>query len=124
MAPTPDSKSGELCGYGPVPVVDGYPQIPPEVESAAQAALGTLSAALKAKPADADRAMGTYLQMLAASMAAALDWHRTHEDCTADDTACQSAAARAVSTATAESHSALVRLATTTSDPDAYALAE
>jgi hypothetical protein len=104
-------------------VIDGYPQIPPEVESEAQSALGNLSAALKAKSADADRAMGTYLEIVATWQAAASEWHRTHGDCAQDDAACQSAEAQAEGTAAAERRAALVRLATTTTDPEAYALA-
>src|SRR5258708_1499006 len=40
--PQPASKGDQLCGYGPVPVVNDIPQIPPEIEIAAQSALGSL----------------------------------------------------------------------------------
>jgi hypothetical protein len=63
--------------------------------------------------------MGMYLQGIAADAA----WRSAHGDCADDDKGCQSAAAQAVGSATAESRRALVRLATTTSDADVYALA-
>ena len=123
QSPLPASKGDELCGYGPVPVVDGIPQIPPEIETAAPSALGNLAADLAARSSERDRAMGMYLQIVAAGSAAGEASRRAHGDCADDDKACQSAADQAVVSATAESRRALVRLATTTSDPDAYALA-
>jgi hypothetical protein len=64
-----------------------------------------------------------YLQTLAAANAANVGWVRAHGDCADDDKACRSDAAQAVRSATAESRRALIRLATTTPDPDSYALA-
>jgi hypothetical protein len=115
----PTAKDDELCGYGPVPVVDGIPQVPPEIERAAQSALGSLAADLSARSADRERAMGLYLQTIAAGAA----WSRTHPNCATDDGACEFDANRAAWDATADSRRVLVRLATSTSDPDAYALA-
>jgi hypothetical protein len=100
-------------------VLDGVPQIPPDIEAAAASELHRLAADLAARSTDRERATGTYLQMVAAAGAA---W-RAHRDCADGDEACQAAAAQAVSTATADSRRALVRLASTTSDADTYALA-
>ncbi len=119
----PPAKGDELCGYGHVPVVDDIPQIPPEIEAAAQSALGSLAADLAARSTDRDRAMGMFLQMVAAVNTAGTAWRRTHGDCANDNKACQSAADQAVASASAESRRALVRLATSTSDANAYALA-
>jgi hypothetical protein len=61
--------------------------------------------------------------MIAAGNAAFEAWRRGHDgDCGKGDD-CWSAAAPAVEAALAESHRALLRLATTTSDANAYALA-
>jgi hypothetical protein len=119
----PSAKGDDLCGYGHVPVVDDIPQIPPEIEAAAESALGSLAADLAARSTDRDRAMAMFLQMVAAGNTAGTAWRRTHGDCANDDKACESAARQAVASATAESRRALVRLATSTSDANAYALA-
>jgi hypothetical protein len=123
QSPPPPAKGDELCAYGYVPVVDDVPQIPPEIKAAAQSALGSLAADLAARSTDRDRAMGMFLQMVAAWNTAGTAWRRTHGDCANDDKACQSAADQAMASATAESRRALVRLATSTSDANAYALA-
>ncbi|HEX4584826.1 MAG TPA: hypothetical protein VH183_08340 [Burkholderiaceae bacterium] len=115
-------KSNELCGYGPVPVIDGIPQIPP-IESTAEATLASLATDLAARSTERERALGLYLRMIAASEAAATAWRRGNGECADSDTACQSAAAQAIRAATAESRGALARLATTTSNANAYALA-
>jgi hypothetical protein len=89
--PRPEPTGAELCGYGPVAVDNGIPQIPRDIGAAADAALGKLASALAARPSDRERALGLYLQMFEPENAA--------------------------------EGQALVRLATTTSDADAYALA-
>ena len=89
--PRPAPTGAELCGYGPVAVDNGIPQIPRGIGIAADAALGRLASALASRPGDRERALGLYLQMLEPENAA--------------------------------EGQALVRLATTTSDADAYALA-
>ncbi len=113
----------ELCGYGPVPVLDGVPHIPQDIEAAAASALHRIAVDLTARSTDRDRALGMYLQMVEAWNAAGDSWVRAHGTCANNDAACQSAAVDAQSTATAASRRALVRLATTTSDAEAYALA-
>ncbi len=89
--PRPEPTGAELCGYGPVAVDNGIPQIPRDIGAAADAAFGKLASALAVGPSDRERALGLYLQMLEPENAA--------------------------------EGQALVRLATTTSDADAYALA-
>jgi hypothetical protein len=120
---SPTAEGDELCGYGPIPVVDGIPHWPPDIVAATESALSSLAAELAARSADSERAMGMYLQLIAAWNAARSAWSRTHGDCADDDKSCQSDAARSVAAATADARHALVRLATTTSDADAYALA-
>jgi hypothetical protein len=114
---------GELCGYGPVPLRDGVPRIPPDIEAAAASELHRLADDLAGRSADRERALGLYLQMVSAANAAGAAWETAHGDCADDDAACQSAAAQAIRAATADSRRALVRLATSSSDADAYALA-
>jgi hypothetical protein len=103
-------------------VIDGIPQIPPQVESEAVAVLASLATNLASRPTDRERALGLYLQIIAAGSAAFEAWRSTHGDCGNGDD-CWSAAAPAVEPARAESRHALVRLAATTSDANAYALA-
>ncbi len=104
-------------------MVDALLQFPPGIEAAAQSAFGSLAADLAARPTDRDRAMGLFLQAIAASTAAHAAWVHSHGDCADDDKACQSAVAQSVRNATTDSRRALLRLATTTSDADAYGLA-
>jgi hypothetical protein len=95
----------ERCGSGPNPVVADNPHLALDMEAAmlaADSALVSLVADLAARSTDRERALGLYLQMVTAWFA-----HGQKE----------------VLSSTAESRAALVRLATTTSDPDAYALA-
>jgi hypothetical protein len=80
----PQARQLELCGFGPIQVVDGIPQLPPGFEAASQRALERLVAELGARSSEHDRAIGWYFS------------GRQHE---------------------------LIRLATSTSDADVYALA-
>ncbi len=122
--PPPARKSNELCGYGPVPLDEhGIAQIPPEIRAEGDAALGRLGAELAARPADRDRAMGLYLQMVAAGTAAADARSSSHGECAESDEPCRSAAFQAGTAVIAPSRQALVQLAMRTTDADAYALA-
>jgi hypothetical protein len=67
--------------------------------------------------------MGLYLRTFAAGMAASAAWQAENGACDRYDLPCMPALGQAMQSAAAESQQALVRLATTTSDADAYALA-
>jgi hypothetical protein len=110
-SPQPTAKDDELCGYGPVPRVNGIPQFPPGIEAAGQSALVSIASDLATRTTDRERALGLYLQTYAV-------WLNGNRDCDSYDLPCQ-----ATRSAAAESRRALVRLATTSSDADAYALA-
>jgi len=107
------AKGDRLCGYGPVPIVDDVPQVPADIQTAAQSALASLAASLAKRSSERERALGLFLQRFASS----------YGDCPEDDTTCQSALAEAVRNGVAQSRRDLIRLAMTTSDADAYALA-
>jgi len=79
---------------------------------AADAALGSLVTELAARSTDRERALGLYLQMVAARYAPSAA-------CDGDYVACQQARDSAI----AESQGSLARIAAGTSDADAYALA-
>jgi hypothetical protein len=67
MPPSPaDSERIELCGYGTVPVVNGSPQIPTDLQATSEAALDRLAADLAARSVDRERALGLYLKAIAA----------------------------------------------------------
>jgi hypothetical protein len=122
-SPVPAQVGEELCGYGPVPMLDGVAHLPQDIEEAATSALHRIAVDLAARSADRERALGMYLQMHEAWNAAGETWVREHGACADDDATCRSAVDDALNTATAASRRALVRLATTTSDPEAYTLA-
>jgi hypothetical protein len=106
----------EQCGSGSIPVIVGSSQLASDMEaaqSAADSALARLRTELAARSTDRDHALGLYLQMVAAPSAA------SYEACGSDYAACQ----QALPTAIADTQGALVRIATHTSDADAYALA-
>jgi len=108
--PMPAQKGVERCSSEAIPVVDGNPHLALDMEAAmlaADSAIGSLATDLAARSTDRERALGLYLQMVAA-------WAQARGNCGGEDVACG---------ATVESRGALVRLATTTSDADAYALA-
>ena len=67
--------------------------------------------------------MGLYLRTVAAALAADAAWQAKNGACDSYDVPCMPALNRAMQNAAAESQQALVRLATITSDADAYALA-
>ena len=112
----PTASGFEQCGSGSTPVSVGNSQLASDIEamqSAADSALARLRTELAARSTDRDHALGLYLQMVAAPSAA------SYEACGGDYAACQ----QALPTAIAETQGALVRIATHTSDADAYALA-
>jgi len=120
----PEVKVGdELCGYGPLPLRDGIPYVPEDIETAAAAAFTHIADDLAARSDDRDRALGLHLQALGAGNAAADAWVRDHGKCADGDEACSSAMSAAAAAAAAAGQSALARLASTTSDPEVYALA-
>jgi hypothetical protein len=97
-------------------VIVGSSQLALDLEaaqSAADSALARLRTELAARSTDRDHALGLYLQMIGAPSAASYD------ACGGDYAACQ----QALPTVIAEAQGALVRIATHTSDADAYALA-
>src|SRR5258706_9423435 len=60
---SPPAPTGiELCGYGPVAIIDGVPQIPPEIDAAAEDVRGEISTELAARSNDRERALGLFLQ--------------------------------------------------------------
>jgi hypothetical protein len=109
----PTAKDDELCGYGPVPIIDNIPQIPAEIQVAAYSALADLAASLARRSTERERALGLYFQRFAPS----------YGSCADDDKTCQFGAEEAVRNTVAQSRRDLIRLATTTSDADVYALA-
>jgi len=109
----PAAKDDGLCGYGPVPIVDNVPQIPPDIQVATHSALASLAAGLATRSTERERAMGLYLQGFTPS----------YGRCADDDETCQSAAREAAQNAIAQNRRDLIRLATTTADADVYALA-
>jgi hypothetical protein len=116
VPPPPPTARLEQCASGSIPVIVGSSQLASDMEaaqSAADSALARLPTELAARSTDRDHALGLYLQMVAAPSAA------SYEACGGDYAACQ----QALSTAIAETQGALVRIATHTSDSDAYALA-
>jgi hypothetical protein len=123
QSPALTAKDDELCGYGPVPLINDIPQIPPEVQSAALLALADLAGGLATGPTERERALGLYLQSVYAAYAAGAAWVDVNGACDRYDLPCNPALAEAMRSAEAESRSALVRLATTSSDADAYSLA-
>jgi hypothetical protein len=121
QSPPPNAKNEGLCGYGPVPIVGDIPQIPEEIHAASQLAGANLADSLAARTTDRERALGLYLRRFA-PQSAITALNRAYSDCANTDEACQAAAAEALRNAN-ENRRALIQLATTTSDPDAYALA-
>jgi hypothetical protein len=114
--PLPTANGFEQCGSGSMPVIVGSSQLASDMEvaqSAADSALARLRTELAARSTDRDHALGLYLQMVAAPSAA------SYEACSGDYAACR----QALPTVIAETQGALVRIATHTSDADAYALA-
>jgi len=116
------------CFDSSVPTADDSPPVQAELEKEAKAAasiLHRLAANLAAGSTDRDRAVGMYLQAVQARNAAVTAASQAHGKCADTDTACWSdlfqAGAEAVGAA--EVQRALAHLATTTSDPEAYALA-
>jgi len=105
--PVPAPQRVELCGPGPAPVADDNPAPPSDMESPAESAtdsaLDSLATDLAARSTDRERALGLYLQTVSARVAARDQQEKL--------------------SAAAESQGALVQLAKTTSDGNAYALA-
>jgi len=113
--PLPAASGLEQCASEPVPVVVGNPQLASDMEAAqvaADAALGSLVTELAARSTDRERALGLYLQMVAARYA-------PYTACDTKYMACQQARDSTI----AESQASLARIAASTSDADAYALA-
>src|SRR5258708_15356607 len=113
--PLPAASGLEQCASEPIPVVVGNPQLASDMEAAqvaADAALGSLVTELAARSTDRERALGLYLQMVAARYAPSAA-------CDGNYVACQQARDSAI----AESQGSLARIAAGTSDADAYALA-
>ncbi|HUD26718.1 MAG TPA: hypothetical protein VMQ45_13585, partial [Burkholderiaceae bacterium] len=123
QSPQPTAKDGELCGYGPISKVNGIPYFPRDLEAAGQLAVASIASDLATRSTERERALGLYLQAGAAANAARLAWQDANGDCNSNDLPCIPVLAQAMRSAAAESRRALVRLATTTSDADAYALA-
>jgi hypothetical protein len=112
-SPPPIAKDDGLCGYGPVPIVDDVPQVPADIQLAAYSALADLAASLARRSTERERALGLYFQRFAPS----------YGSCADDDKTCQFGAEEAARNTVAQSRRDLIRLATTTSDADVYALA-
>jgi hypothetical protein len=117
LVPPPLPTAGfEQCGSGSMPVIVGGSQLASDMEaaqSAADSALARLGTELAARSTDRDHALGLYLPIIAAPNAA------SYAACGGDYAACQ----QALATAIAERQGALVRIATHTTDADAYAMA-
>jgi len=116
------------CFDKPVPAPDDKMQAQADleekaVEAKAASVLDRFTANLAAGSTDRDRAAGMYLQTRGAEGAAATAWTRAHGNCADGDMACWSDLGQATTAGGAEVKSALARLATTTSDAEAYALA-